>query len=289
MTWLAIAVMGSVCFMQTQRWTLHAQGNVTLVGWVNYTLAACFFGAVLALYWPNVLDWPVVGLGLITGILYATNYFLSTAVIRRIGLGLSAATIALSVVVPVLVSIAFGDPWLDRSTGLAVALLALPMIALAGDQASPTKPVKGIARSAWVTGLFLAAGAETTLIKISREIGGEGFELLFLPALFGAAAVAASPPVLLMRAKFRLGDVVRGVILGLSNIVGNYAMTLAVQTMSGPVVFPLKTTLVVLSTALLGWLLWRERLSTMALFGIGLALLATVMLAWSDLTAAAGV
>jgi drug/metabolite transporter (DMT)-like permease len=289
MTWLAIAVLGSVCFMQTQRWTLHAQGNVTLVGWVNYTFAASFFLAVLALHRPEVLDWPVAGLGLITGALYATNYYLSTAVIRRIGLGLSAATITLSVVVPVLVSIAFGDPWLDRSAGLAVALLALPMVAMAGDQGNPAKPVKGVARGAWVIGLFLAAGAENTLIKISREIGGEGFESLFLPALFGAAAVAASPPVLLHRAKLRLGDAVRGLVLGLCNIVGNYAMALAVQKLSGPVVFPLKTTLVVLSTAFLGWLLWKERLSAMALFGIGLTLLATVLLAWSELTAAAGV
>ena len=289
MTWLVIAVMGSVCFMQTQRWTLHVQGNVSLVGWVNYTFAASFFCVVLALHWPEVLDWPVVGIGLITGALYVNNYYLSTAVIRRIGLGLSAATITLSMIVPVLVSIAFGDPWLDKSAGLAIALLALPLVAVSSDQGSPTKPVKGVARGAWVIGLFLAAGAENTFFKVSREIGGEGFESLFLPALFGAAAVAASPPVLLMRSKFRLGDVVRGVTLGLCNIVGNYAMALAVQTLNGPVVFPLKSTLVVLITAFLGWRLWRERLSPMALFGIGLTLLATVMLAWSDLTAVPGV
>jgi len=275
MIWLAVAICTSIGFIQIIRWTQHAGGNVAVVGWVNYQLAGLFFITAFTVVSPSVVDWPVIGIGLFTGFLYVNNYFLISAVVRRVGLGVTGATMALAVVIPVAVSIGFGDPWRVRAPGLAIALLAVPLVAAARTTMRGGKhTATGRQRAFLVLGLFLAIGLENTLIKVARQVGMDGFERCYLPALFSAAAVGATPVLLWTRATVRSGDVVRGLILGSCNISANYALALAVHRLDGPVVFSLRLIGIVMGTAVLGRILWGERLNRIGLIGLVLSMIA---------------
>ena len=52
----------------------------------------------------------------------------------------------------------------------------------------------------------------------------------------------------------------------------------AVAVLSGPVVFPANSVAIVLGAALLGWVIWKERLSRANLVGLGLAIVALACL-----------
>lgn len=279
MSWLLVAVLMSIGFVQTMRWTQHARGSVALVGWVNYLLAALFYAGTLVFSPPERIDWRILLLGSLTGAVYVSNYYLFSAVIRRIGVGLTSAAGTLAVVVPVTVSVAYGEPWFDKAPGLGVAMIALPLVALGGARLSgPAKPVSRPLRLLWVSLAFLAAGTENSLFKIAERTGGAGFGMLFLPALFITAAIVSTPAVLITRPALRGGDVIRGLVLGTCNIAANFCLSMAIQQLDGPLVFPVKLNGIVIGSTLLGWLIWRERLSRMALAGVAMTLLSTVLL-----------
>ena len=283
MIWLATAICASIGFIQIIRWTQHAGGSAAVVGWVNYMLAGLFFVTAFMVVSPSVLHWPVIGLGMATGVLYINNYFLISAVVRRAGLGVTGATMALAVVMPVAISIGFGDPWINKMPGLITVVLAVPLVAAARTAMRGGKQtVSGWRRALWVLGLFFAIGLENTLIKVAREVGMDGFERCYLTALFSVAAVGTALVVLWTRVKVRSGDVVRGLLLGTCNILANYMLALAVHHLAGPVVFPLRLIGIVIGTTVLGRILWGERLNRVGRVGLALSIIAVILIVFAD-------
>ena len=280
MIWLIIAIFGSLGFLQTVRWMQQRQVNLPVGFLVNYAAAATFFATSHAITRPAV-DTSVALTGLVTGILYVCNIYVISTVIRRIGIALSGCVLSLSVTVPVIASIAYGDPWRSQLPGLTLALLALPLLATArAGVRHPHTRRPAHRRLLWVLICFCAVGAEGTLLKTARQLGDATYQWTFLPALFCTAAVVATIPVLLSRVRRPTrADVRAGLILGSFNILANYAATQAVLHLAGPVVFPIRQMGMVLGATVLGWLWWREHLSRRALLGITLTLLATCALA----------
>lgn len=280
MIWLIVAIVASISFVQIVRWVQHANGSVAVAGWVNYQLAGAFFVLPFILNQRSAIDWPVFVFGLITGTIYVFNFFLMSVLIRQIGTGLVAATATLAVIMPIIASIVLGDRWLPQAPGLLVSLIAMPMVATARTQLATTKPsTPRLVQVLCVTLFILAVGTENTLLKLARELGGRGFEASYLPALFLMPPIISTAAVLVLGIRPRMGDVVGGLTLGVFNIVSNYAMVLAVQALTGPVVFPLKQIGNVLGIALIGSLVWRERLNHRGRIGIGLCIIGTLLLA----------
>ena len=279
MIWLAVTILGSLGFLQTLRWMQHAKVNLPVAFMVNYVMAAVFYAIGFARVWPSI-DVKVTVLGVASGVIYVCNVYLISAVIRRIGLALLASVMSLSVCVPVIASIIYGDPWLNQLAGLTIALVALPVLATAraGGDGDRVK-VRPAHRVVWVLVCFFAMGAEGTLLKSARQFGDGSYEWVYLPALFVTAALVSAGPVLARSTrKLSRAGLVAGLILGGCNIVANYSGTQAVKLLDGPVVFPVRQMGIVLGATLIGWLWWREKLSRRAVIGIALTILATLAL-----------
>ena len=279
MIWLAIAILGSLGFLQTLRWMQHAEVNLSVAFLVNYAMAGVFYAIGFAGVGPAV-DGKVAMLGIASGVLYVCNVYLISAAIRRVGMALLASVMSLSVCVPVFASIAYGDPWRSQVAGLAIALVALPVLATARAGTGETRAQASSARRViLVLVCFFAMGAEGTLLKSARQFGDGSYEWVYLPALFVTAAIVSAGPVLAMSTrKLNRAGLVAGLILGGCNILANYGATQAVRLLDGPVIFPVRQMGIVLGATLIGWLWWREKLSRRAVIGIVLTVLATLAL-----------
>ena len=280
MVWLAITILGSLGFLQTVRWMQHAEVNLSVAFLVNYAMAALFYAVGFAGVGPSV-DSKVALLGIASGVLYVCNVYLISALIRRIGLALLASVMSLSVCVPVLASIVYGDPWRGQVAGLTIALIALPILATARAGIGEARAqVSGTHRVILVLVCFFAMGAEGALLKSARQFGDGSYQWVYLPALFVTAAIVSAGPVVVRSTrKLTRAGLVAGLILGGCNILANYAGTQAVRLLDGPVVFPIRQMGIVLGATLVGWLWWREKLSRRAVIGIVLTVLATLALA----------
>ena len=271
-------IIASVIFMQTMRWTQHAHGHMAWVAFINYSFAAMFYLPLYAM--PAHHGTTVTIMGAVVGVLYALNFFLAMAVIRTNGIALTSAITVLATVIPVLVSIASGDPWGDRTPGLALAAIAAPMLILGrSTNTVVTRACLDIRSAVRIFVLLIFIGTQMSLFKVARHLGGDGYEHAFLPALFMAAALTSCGPALFAGHRaLRRGDVARGLVLGTCNISANYCFTQALMVLSGVVAFPVRHIATVACTTVLGYLLWRERVNRIGLAGIALGLAAAVLL-----------
>ncbi|MEL6615884.1 MAG: hypothetical protein AAFQ43_09110, partial [Bacteroidota bacterium] len=225
------------------------------------------------------------------------------------GMGLAAGVMRLSVVIPVIASWAiWGEmPAPLQFVGLALAGGAFVLVSRPADTATrgpvPSPEASGeeagsaedgvsAAKTAGVLALlFLSGGLVDTLMKAFDE----GFaatvdKSLFLLFVFGVAFAVGAAVV--VANGIRTGEWPAravwgwGILLGVINYGSADFLLRAVAELSGPVVFPANSVAIVLGAALLGWAVWKERLSRANLAGLGLAVVALACLTIGDTQAA---
>ncbi|HEX8386420.1 MAG TPA: EamA family transporter [Rubricoccaceae bacterium] len=270
---------------------------------VNYAAAA-----VLALVLQGAGGGDVapgaVGLGVVQGVLFIGGFWLFSRAIREAGIGLAAGAMRLSVVVPVVVSWAvWGEaPSLVQGAGLVLAAVAFVLVArpaggapggtVAGEapaasaaaDARSAPPVPRVGGALLLGLLFLSGGLVDVVMKAfqkgySASVPTPTFLLFVFGVAFavGAAAVVATG---VRTGRWPgLDVVVWGVGLGVINYGSAEFLIRALGTLPAPVAFPLNSVSIVLGAALLGRVVWGERLSRANAAGLALAAVAVALLA----------
>ena len=300
MLFLALAVACSLgiatLFKLAERREIDRMALLT----VNYAAAAALALALQERGQAEAITAGLVALGVTQGVLFIAGFWLFALAIRLAGMGLAAGVMRLSVAIPVLASWAvWGEaPAPIQMLGLGLAGGAFVLVsrppgepevrapASGADAAAPeaSPPEASGARTALVLGLlFLAGGAVDTLMKAFDEgYAGAVDEALFLLFVFGVAfavgAVAVVARGLREGAWPGRAALGWGVLLGVINYASADFILRAVAVLSGPVVFPANSVAIVLGAALLGWGLWRERLSRANVAGLALAVVALACL-----------
>ncbi|HLT45628.1 MAG TPA: EamA family transporter [Rubricoccaceae bacterium] len=295
MIWLALTVACSLAVAAVFKVSERRGLDRTAVLTVNYAVA----GAVAAVLLggearaQEEVEAGFVALGAATGALFIGGFYVFAYAIREAGMGLAAAVMRLSVVVPFLAS---WLAWGERPTGvqlLGLALAGAAFFLLARPAAEPVRsraPADGSAgrggtRTAVALGLlFLAGGLADTAMKAYDEaFGATGSRPLFLLLVFGVAFLVGLGGV--VAAGVRTGRWPRaaaagwGAALGLANYGSVEFVLRALGELQGTFVFPANNVAIVMGAALLGVAVWGERLSRRNWLGLGVAALALVFLA----------
>ena len=105
----------------------------------------------------------------------------------------------------------------------------------------------------------MVTGAIGVVLKIFTEVGDMNEKMAFLALAFSAAAVLSWAGVLARPAAISGDDVVRGVVFGGGNMLTNASLLKALETLPGTVAFPLNNSGVIVLTAMVGGLVWKER------------------------------
>ncbi len=300
MIYLALAVACSLAiatiFKYSERRGLDRMALLT----VNYLVAFAVAGALLATgveetaggltLHPGLL---VLGVG--TGALFIAGFGLFAYAIRVAGMSLATGVMRLAVALPFLASWLIWDevPSTAQGAGLVVAGGAFFLIArreapaseahVAGGGDAPEGANDGW-RVALVLGLlFLAGGTVDISLKAFDEwFAATNSRALFLLMIFGVAFLIGC--VFVMRRGVQTGVWPRGATVGWGIALGlvNYAsvefLLQAIARLSGPFVFPVNNIAIVLGAALLGVLVWGEQVSRVNRIGLGLAVVALVLM-----------
>ncbi len=248
-------------------------------------LALALGGASFRVAGSERLASGVLLLGVVEGLLYIGGYWLFARAIREAGIGLAAAAMRLSVVLPVLAAWAV---WAEAPTGMQGVGLALGGVAfvLLSRPAQPAETQASGRSAALLLGtLFVVGGTVDVGMKAFRElyaVRGVPRET-FLLVVFGVAFVAGA--LLVLVAGIRTGRWPRpavlawGAALGVLNYFSAELMLRALDVLRAPVAFPLNNVAVVLGAALIGRLAFGERMSRVNVAGLGVAALAVALLA----------
>lgn len=295
MLYLALAVACSLAIAMIFKLSeLRGLDRISLLT-VNYAVAFVVaggllmagVGAVEAGLTPSL---GLVALGVWTGALFIGGFVLFSYAILLAGMSLATGVMRLAVALPFLASwLIWGEaPTPAQFAGLGVAGAAFFLIARRGDQPAFATEAESDHAAGWkvvvvLVALFLAGGAVDVSMKAFSEwYAATNSQAEFLLMVFGVAfglglvwVVARGIRTGLWPNREELG---LGIALGLVNYGSAEFILAAIARLRGPFVFPVNNIAIVFGAALLGVLVWGERLSRANKLGLGLAALALLLL-----------
>lgn len=290
MGYLALHILSSACFGLIVKWAEWRHRNVVAVGMVNYIVASLISAMAALMSGQTYFSARTPYLALFGGVTYIASYLWLVPAVRDAGVAVAMAVLRLGLaLLPAAFAVAF---WHERPVpaqiaGLLLTCVALPMASLGGQM--PERPV---ARASWTTlfWLFVSSGGCGLAAKAFQEMGQPSQRCVYLALLFGTAAViniaavrwsqwkagTVTSPTSLTPCVSR-ADVPFGAVLGGVNVIGNWFLLLALKSVPATIAFPVSSSSSVLLITLFAFVVWHERRSVVGNLGMGLAVVALVL------------
>lgn len=251
----------------------HNLGMLTM----NYIVCALLAGLFGGFQGAFDLSDPQIGLtlamGSVNGFLYLAGFILMQSNIRKNGVVLSSIFQKLGLLVTLVISVVFYReiPDLMQGSGFVIAIAA---IVLMNYQKGGEKMGSG----AGLMAMLLCCGMADAMSKIFTESGVAALESQFLFYTFGVAMGLCFILMILNSQRIGLSEAVFGTLIAVPNFFSSKFLLGALESLSAVIVYPVFSVGSILVVTLTGVLLFRERLSKRQWIGIGLILVALVLL-----------
>ncbi|MBP5401412.1 MAG: EamA family transporter [Bacteroidales bacterium] len=221
------------------------------------------------------------GLSLLTGFWFIFTYLLMTASTQSSGVTVTSLSSKLSVVLPAMAGILLFQETLgwQVAIGIILALVALVLVVGGGNQS-----VENNKGTRWVLPIliFFGTGTGDILMKLNEQrnhADDMSFMIAFIyliSMLFGIILV--SYELIRGKSKWQNKSIIGGVALGVINFFSTYCIFQAMRCFDNVILFPIYNIGVVSLTALIGWLVFKERLTWKNYLGLAIALIAVILI-----------
>ncbi len=282
MFYIILAILTSTAIIVTFRIFERFGISIVQAITVNYLVASAFgflsetgnysFGAIPDQPW--FLSALVVGALLIISF----NFFAFSA--QYSGISITAISSRMSVVMPVALGfLIFNDPVnIFKISGIVLALIAFYLTS------KKDKNIFVNPKYAWLPVLlFIAVGTNDSMFKIAAHFYIGGDFVVFLATAFVVALLIGLVVLLIKRIenkeKFALKNLVAGMILGLLNWFSTLYFLKGLDIFDVSVFVPLYNIGVVALSAIIGFLVFKEKLTKLNWIGISLAIIAIFLIA----------
>lgn len=230
---------------------------------------------------PQLVHESWFGLSLLTGFWFIFTYLLMTASTQSSGITITSLSSKLSVVLPTLAGVLIFHERLNLkvAAGIALALVALVLV-LGGDGKTSDNDRK----INWLLPvlIFFGTGTGDILMKLNEQHNtghNMGFMIAFIyliATLFGIMLVAYD--LIRGKSKWQSKNLLGGIVLGVINFFSTFCVFHSMRYFDNVVLFPIYNIGVVCLTALIGWLLFKEKLSWKNYLGLAIAIVAVVLI-----------
>lgn len=229
---------------------------------------------------PELVGEAWFGLSLLTGFWFIFTYLLMTASTQSSGVTVTSLSSKLSVVLPTLAGVLLFHETLgwQVAIGIILALVALFLVVGGG------KPSDDTQRAGWLLPIliFFGTGTGDILMKLNEQRNASDdmsymIAFIYLIAmLFGIFLVAYD--LIRGKSKWQNKSIVGGIALGVINFFSTYCIFHAMRCFDNVMLFPIYNIGVVSLTALVGWLLFKEKLTWKNYLGLAIAIIAVVLI-----------
>lgn len=280
MIYLILAIVCSSAVSLLMRWSeKHVKNNFAMF-MANYftcaVVAFCFAAPKLPLADTKGLPFAAL-LGLVGGAIFLLNFVVLKKCIGASGVMLSSVFMKLGVIVPTLMAVlVFGEsPTILQILGLVVAIAAILIIYL--EPKAQSTGAKGSAALLLIVLLVISGFAES-MTNIYDKTGVAALKDFFLLFNFSSALLISAVITAVRHEKIGVKDLIFGVMIGIPNYFTSRCLLLALGSLPAVVTYPIYNIGAIVLISLGGMLIFRERLSTRKLIGIGMILVALVLL-----------
>ena len=299
MLYLILSVLSGVSlvfiFKLYQHFNVHTFQAI-VVNYITCMLVGLAFPGGVEVLQPQVLQKSWAIFALLLGAIFIGAFYLIALTTQKVGVTAASVAAKISLVIPVLFSLlvlqsSLKDYTLVNYLGMALALVAIVL--------SSIRPgANGEKRSAPLLTLllpfviFLSSGFADSLINYVNEYHLQPHEASqFTMLTFTASAliglVVLAYMLLAGKTVFRFKSIWAGIALGIPNYFSIFFLLKALSAFGndGAFLYPVNNMGIIMAGALGAVLFFGERLSKLNLLGLGLAVLALVLLSYQEIAA----
>lgn len=286
MIWLFLSVLtSSLLYVIFKSFKVYGVNTLHAIV-INYLVAAAT--GLIVFKDPISIKEIVAGnwfwFALLLGLLFITVFNVLGLTSQKNGLSVAAVASKMSLVIPVIFGVwVYQESW-DwlKMIGILIALTSV-YLASVKTKNGLTIEKKELLLPAI---LFIGSGTIDTIIKYTeKNFVPDGDEPLFSAVCFSAAFIFGIFILVFETFKSRYlqwKSIIAGIALGIPNYFSIFFLIKALKNgMESSVFFPINHVGTVLFTTLLGYLIFKERLLDKNYWGIGLAVLAIVIIAFA--------
>ena len=276
MIYLILAVISSALVSITMRLSgKYTKNNISMLA-VSYAFCIPLAGMYLHMG-KGIFTAPgmpvAVLLGSIAGFLYLAGFILLQWNVATNGVVLSATFAKLGVLVPTILSLfLFGERLrLMQGIGVVTALAAILLINFDhGHESARSK--------SGLVVLLIGGGLADSMVKFYEEYGTPKFEEFYLWFTFASAFLFSVILVLYKKQRLHRNDVIWGILLGIPNYFSARFLLKALGRIPAVITYPTYCVSMIVVVSLVGVIIFKEKLNKRQVTGIGIILLALVML-----------
>ena len=269
---IASSSLVSIVMRTSEKYTKGNHGMLA-VNYVICVIMAAFYTGFGNLF-PRAENFGfTLGLGACTGVIYLVGLLLVRLNIQKNGVVLTAIFQKLGLLVQLLISIVFfkEQPELIQVVGIILCLAAVILMNFE----------KGQTAIGFKLGLFLIllnSGLCDGMSKIHEELGNPALADQFLLYTFGVALILCVGLIVAKKESFGWKDIGFGILLGVPNYFSASFLLKALNDLAAVIVFPTFSVATVVVISMTGLLIFKERLSKKQWIGMGMILIALVLL-----------
>lgn len=276
MLYLLLAIICSAMVSIVMRLSSDKVTNnlgMLVMNYLMCTLAAAANARFDQLFALDARFFLASGMGIVNGCFYLISFVLLQVNVRRNGVVLSSTFMKLGLLVSIVVSVCFYHeiPDFVQILGFLLAVGAILLINFRQEAAGTGfKP-----RLLW---LLLCGGMADAMSKIFEESGAAQLAPQFLFYTFLTALVLCAALVLRRGQPLGKWEVLYGLLIGVPNFMSSRFLLRALEDVAAVIAYPVYSVGGILIVTLTGVLAFRERLRRRQWLGIGMILVALVLL-----------
>lgn len=223
-----------------------------------------------------------IALGTVNGFFYIFGLVLFQNSVKQNGVVLSSIFMKLGIMMPLIISIVLFHeiPTLVQSVGFIMAIIAIVLINLKEKNTDTTfeKSEKVKIQKLGLVLVLAGCGMADGMSKIYQELGADTYEEVFLVFTFVIALFLSIVLVAVKKQKITKNELIYGAMLGAPNYFSSRFLLKALGEIPAVVAYPtfsIGTIAVITLTGIVGF---KEKITKLQLFAIGLIAIAVVLL-----------
>lgn len=212
------------------------------------------------------------------GFLFASTFFIYSKAVGMAGTALATVSARLSVLIPVLFSILlFGEsPNLQMIIGFLLALVTLYLFYLSLKNHNSTS--SSSKKYFYLILLLLGIGVVDFSMKVFEYSFNTVEKGTFVFIIFFSAFIYTLLYLMIKKISFENHTFRIGLILGLPNVLAIHFILLALSELPAIIVFPIQNIGVILLTAVMAYLIWKEKINNYGLAALITGVIAIIFL-----------
>jgi drug/metabolite transporter (DMT)-like permease len=278
MHFLLLVIICSTSIALILKYNDSRKGELIVLLAGNYLVAASIALILLVLNHSKLFSYQTLLYGAGLGSLFVITFLLLSFAISHAGMGLAITSSRLSVIIPIILSIIFFNESPTKLHIFGFLFTILTFVMFYFSVKSGHKDGDGMLKYILLIAVFIGIGINDFALKYFKVWRSELEEPYFIFFIFSSAFIYSSFYIILKKIKIKPQTAMLGLVLGIPNVLATTFLLSALALFPAILVFPLMNVGIILSTTLMAFLIWKEKLNRWGILALVSGLLAILFL-----------